>query len=54
MTMRCFINGTMVQERFFWIKVDMLANSEQKVRVLDGEKVLIAGNTYWIETDFED
>lgn len=49
--MRCYIDGMMFQERYFWLRVDNLATRDQKVRILDGSKVKISESIYWIETD---
>lgn len=48
-TMSCYIDGTFVNERYFWASLQSLANQAQIARILEGQKVKVAESVYWIE-----
>lgn len=47
--MSCYIDGTFVNERYFWASLQSLANQVQIARILEGQKVKVAESVYWIE-----
>lgn len=46
--MKCFINGNLVRESYFWHSLEGLAGPTQKHRLLDGCKLVIGGISYQI------
>ena len=38
--MSCYIDGTFVNERYFWASLQSLANQAQIARILEGQKAL--------------
>ena len=47
--MSCYIDGTFVNERYFWAFLQSFANQAQIARILEGQKVKVAESVYWIE-----